>query len=80
MPEVLDQELLDEIIPVTDDEALKAARQLAAREGILGGISAGANVHAALEVAKRPEMKGSRIVTIVCDSGDRYMSLPFFAP
>ena len=51
----------------------------AGREGILGGISAGANVFAALEVAKRPEMKGGRVVTVVCDSGDRYMSLPFFA-
>ena len=80
VPEVLDQSLLDEIIPVTDDEALKTARQLAGREGILGGISAGANVFAALEVAKRPEMKGGRVVTVVCDSGDRYMSLPFFAP
>ncbi len=80
VPEVLDQNLLDEILPVTDDEALSMARNLAGREGILGGISAGANVHAALEVAKRPELKGGRVVTIVCDSGDRYMSLPFFAP
>ncbi|MGK2931631.1 MAG: PLP-dependent cysteine synthase family protein, partial [Solirubrobacterales bacterium] len=80
IPQNLDQSLLDEILPVTDDEALKTARELAAREGILGGISAGANIHAALEVAKRPEMKGGRVVTIVCDSGDRYMSLPFFAP
>jgi cysteine synthase A len=52
---------------------------LAAREGILGGISAGANVHAALELAARPELAGGRIVTVICDSGDRYMSLPFFA-
>ena len=80
VPENLDLGLLDEILQVTDDDALSTARELAGREGILGGISAGANVHAALEVAKRPEMKGGRVVTIVCDSGDRYMSLPFFAP
>ena len=50
------------------------------REGVLAGISAGANIKAALEVAARPEMAGKRVVTIVCDSGERYMSLPFFAP
>lgn len=79
IPEVLDMDLIDEIVPVSDDEALRTARHLAAREGILGGISAGANVHAALELAKRPELAGGRIVTVICDSGDRYMSLPFFA-
>ena len=50
------------------------------REGVLAGISAGANIWAALEVAARPELAGKRVVTIVCDSGERYMSLPFFAP
>jgi len=80
VPEVLDRDLLDEILPVSDDDALKTARELAGREGILGGISAGANVFAALELARRSEFEGGRIVTIVCDSGDRYMSLPFFAP
>ncbi len=79
VPEVLERDLLDEILPVTDDDALRTARQLASREGILGGISAGANVHAALELARRPELAGGRIVTLVPDSGDRYMSLPFFA-
>ncbi len=79
IPEVLDLDLIDEVIPVSDDDALRTARHLAAREGILGGISAGANVHAALELAARPELAGGRIVTVVCDSGDRYMSLPFFA-
>ena len=78
IPEVLDVDLLDEVIQVSDDDALRTARHLAAREGILGGISAGANVHAALELAARPELAGGRIVTLVCDSGDRYMSLPFF--
>ncbi len=47
---------------------------------MLAGISAGANIKAALEVAARPEMEGKRVVTVVCDSGERYMSLPFFAP
>lgn len=80
IPEVLDRDLLDEILPVSDEDALDTARQLASREGILCGISAGANVFAALELARRSEFSGGRIVTIICDSGDRYMSLPFFAP
>ncbi len=79
VPEVLDRDLLDEILPVSDEDALNTARRLAGREGILGGISAGANVHAALQLARRPELEGGRVVTVVCDSGDRYMSLPFFA-
>ncbi len=79
VPEVLEMDLIDEVIPVGDDDALRTARQLASRDGILGGISAGANVHAALELAGRPELAGGRIVTVICDSGDRYMSLPFFA-
>jgi len=79
VPEVLEMDLIDEVIPVSDDDALRTARHLAAREGILGGISAGANVHAALGLASRPELAGGRIVTVICDSGDRYMSLPFFA-
>ena len=78
VPDVLDRDLIDEILPVSDEDALNTARLLARREGILGGISAGANVHAALELARRPELAGGRIVTVVCDSGDRYMSLPFF--
>lgn len=79
VPEVLDMDLVDEVIPVSDDDALLTARSLAAKEGILGGISAGANVCAALELASRPDLAGGRIVTVICDSGDRYMSLPFFA-
>ena len=79
VPEVLEMDLIDEVIPVSDDDALRTARKLASTEGILGGISAGANVHAALDLAARPEMAGGRIVTVICDSGDRYMSLPFFA-
>ncbi len=80
VPDVLDREVIDETIAVDDEDALETARLVAHREGILAGISAGANLKAALEVAARPEMAGRRVVTIVCDSGERYMSLPFFAP
>jgi cysteine synthase len=80
VPEVLDRGVIDEVIGVSDEDALETARLAASREGVLAGISAGANIHAALEVAGRPEMAGKRVVTIVCDSGERYMSLPFFAP
>ncbi len=80
VPEVLDRAVIDETIVVSDEDALETARLAAKREGVLAGISAGANVRAALEVAARPEMEGKRVVTVVCDSGERYMSLPFFAP
>ena len=80
VPEVLDREVIDEVITVDDESALAAAREAAQREGLLVGISAGAAFAAALEVAARPEMSGKRIVTIACDGGERYMSLPFFAP
>jgi len=80
VPENLDREVVDEVLAVGDEEALEMARRLAIEEGVLAGISAGANVWAALEVAARPEMAGKRVVTIVCDSGERYMSLPFFSP
>jgi len=80
VPEVLDREVIDEIIGVSDEDALETARAMAQREGILAGISAGAAVHAALQVADRPELAGKRVVVIVPDSGERYMSLPFFAP
>jgi cysteine synthase len=80
VPSVLDRSVIDETIAVSDEEALETARLVALREGVLAGISAGANVRAALEVAGRPRMAGKRVVTVVCDSGERYMSLPFFAP
>jgi cysteine synthase A len=80
VPEVLDRGVIDEIVSVSDEDALETARLAARQEGILAGISAGANIRAAIEVAGRPEMAGKRIVTIVCDSGERYMSLPFFSP
>jgi cysteine synthase A len=78
IPEVLDRSVIDEVIPVGDDDALDMAELCARREGLLVGFSAGAAIHAALQVAARPEMAGKRIVTIVPDSGERYMSLPFF--
>ena len=68
----------DEIVAVDDETALDCARMAAEREGLLIGISAGAAFHAALELARRPEMAGKRIVTIAPDGGERYMSLPFF--
>ncbi len=80
VPEVLDRELIDEVIAVGDEEAIETARRLAFREGVLAGISGGAAIWAALELAKRPESKGARIVTILPDSGERYVSTPFFAP
>jgi cysteine synthase A len=79
-PAVLDREVIDEVLAVSDEDALETARLLGRQEGILAGISAGANVWAAMRVAERPQLAGRRVVTIVCDSGERYMSLPFFAP
>lgn len=80
VPEILDRSVIDEVLTVTDEQALTAARASARREGLLVGISAGANLHAALEVASRPSFAGKRIVTVACDTGERYVSLPFFAP
>ncbi|MBV8431673.1 MAG: cysteine synthase A [Solirubrobacterales bacterium] len=80
VPQVLNREVIDEIIPVDDESAIDTARLLARREGVLAGVSAGAAVWAALQVAARPEMRGARIVTILPDSGERYVSTPFFAP
>jgi cysteine synthase A len=80
VPEVLDREVIDEVIAVDDEPALARAREAAAHEGLLVGISAGAALEAALELAARPELSGKRIVVIVPDCGERYMSLPFFAP
>jgi cysteine synthase len=74
VPEVLDRESYDEIIDVELDDAVRVARDLGTEEGILGGISSGAIVWAALELAKRPENAGKLIVAIVCDYGERYIS------
>src|SRR5436309_1486631 len=80
IPEVLNRDLIDEVIAVDDEAAIETARELARREGVLAGISGGAAVWAALEVAARPESRGARILTILPDSGERYVSTPFFAP
>lgn len=74
VPNNLHIKVLDEVITVSNDEAFAMARRLAKEEGILAGISSGANVHAAIEVAKRPENKGKLIVTIACSTGERYLS------
>jgi cysteine synthase A len=78
VPKVLDNSILDEIIRVKNDDAIDTAKQLALKEGMLCGISAGANVFAALQVAKRPESRGKVIVTIICDTGERYISTELF--
>jgi cysteine synthase A len=80
VPAVLNLEVVDEILPCPDEDAIRYAHLLAAREGILAGMSCGAAVWAALEIAKRPESRGKRIVTVLPDSGERYISAPFFAP
>jgi cysteine synthase A len=80
VPEVLDRDVIDEVIPVDDETALRRAREAARCEGLLVGISAGAAIDAALELAARPGLSGKRVVVIVPDGGERYMSLPFFAP
>jgi cysteine synthase A len=79
VPSVLDREVIDEVVGVDDEAALEMARLTAKREGLLVGISAGAALHVALELAARPEMAGKRVVTVIPDGGERYMSLPFFA-
>ncbi len=78
VPDVLDQSLIDEVVTVTDDAAISTARALAASEGILCGISSGAAVHAALEVAKRPASAGKTIVAIIASTGERYLSTALF--
>ncbi len=77
-PDVLQLELVDEIFKVTDDQALETARQLAKKEGMLVGISSGAAMYAALEVAKRAENKGKLIAVILPDTGERYLSTVLF--
>ena len=80
VPPVLNRELLDEVISVSDDDAISTAWTCAKRMGLLAGISCGAALWAALQVAARPECKGKRIVVIMPDSGERYVSQAFFAP
>ena len=79
VPEVLNTGIYDEIFPVTGDEAVAAARALGRREGVLAGFSGGAALHAAIELAKRPENEGKTIVLLLPDSGERYLSTRLFA-
>jgi len=78
VPEVLKTELIDEILRVSNDDALQTARCLAAQEGILSGISGGANVWGAVQLSNRPENEGKTIVTFICDTGERYISTELF--
>jgi cysteine synthase A len=80
VPEILDRSVIDEVIAVGDEDALETARETARRDGVLVGISSGAAIRGALDVAARPEMDGKRVVTIAADGGERYMSLPWFMP
>ena len=77
VPNIYDGEIVDQVIQVGNDDAIATAKQLAKSEGILAGISAGANVYAAREIASRPENAGKRVVTIICDTGERYLSTGF---
>jgi cysteine synthase A len=78
VPKNLDTSLIDDVVQVDDEDAFEWGRQLARQEGIVAGISSGANLWAAAQVAARPEMKGKRIVTIMCSLGERYLSTPLF--
>ena len=78
IPKNLNLDVVDEVIAVTDEQAYAAGRAIAKEEGILVGISAGAALHAAAELAKRPENKGKKIVVLLPDTGDRYLSTPMF--
>ncbi|MDR6612685.1 cysteine synthase A [Leifsonia sp. 1010] len=79
VPEILDTTVYDEVVDVSFDDALDIAKRLASEEGILAGISSGAIIWAALQLAKRPENAGKTIVAIVCDTGERYISTPLWA-
>lgn len=74
IPEVLDRKVLDDVLTVTNEDAVDWSRKLGVEEGILGGISTGANIKVALDLAKKPENEGKTIVTLVCDFGERYVS------
>ena len=80
IPDTLDTKLIDEVIRVTDEEAFRAGRQLIETEGLMAGISSGAAVHAAMQMARQPENKGKRIVVLLPDTGERYLSTKLFMP
>jgi cysteine synthase len=80
VPAILNRDVIDEVVAVRDEDAINTARLLASRGGVSAGISAGAATWAALEIGRRPEASGKRIVTVIPDAGERYVSTPFFAP
>ena len=79
VPEVLNTKVYDEIIPVSNEDAFATGKLVGRKEGVLVGISSGAALYAAVEVAKRPENEGKTIVVLLPDTGDRYLSTPLFA-
>jgi cysteine synthase len=79
IPEILDKSIIDEVLTVTDDESIEMARRISKEEGIISGISCGANMAAALKLAAKPEHKGKTIVVILPDSGERYLSTPLYS-
>lgn len=79
VPDILNTSVYDTIMTVSNDDAIEASRQMASKEGILGGISAGAACHAAIELSRRPENAGKMIVFIMCDTGERYLSTDLYA-
>ncbi|HEY5142633.1 MAG TPA: cysteine synthase A [Solirubrobacteraceae bacterium] len=80
VPPVLNRAILDEVIPISDEDAIATARRAAAVEGVMAGLSCGAALAGAIQVARRPESRGRRIAVVLPDSGERYISAPFFAP
>ena len=79
VPDVLNLGIIDEILPVTNEEAFAMGKRLGRSEGVLAGISSGAALHAAIQLAKRPENAGKTVVALLPDTGDRYLSTPLFA-
>ena len=79
VPETLDQKVYDEVLPIANEEAFKYGREFAHKEGVLVGISSGAALAAAVQLAKRPEFEGKNIVVLLPDTGDRYLSTELFA-
>ena len=79
IPKVLDTKVYDEIIPVSNEDAFSIGKLIGKKEGVLVGISSGAALYAAIELAKRPENNGKNIVVLFPDTGDRYLSTPLFA-
>ena len=79
VPDILDTAVYSEVVKVSNEDAIKTAKMLAKKEGLLVGISAGANVWATMQVASREEFKGKTLLTILCDTGERYLSTELFS-